>query len=97
MKKTFTPPDITPDHCLHLTSLKRMKGKGIECRKEREFRRRKVRIWSAEHCAWWRPDRAGYTTVEEMAGIYVYEDARASTWHCGPEKKIVYVIVPRVR
>lgn len=32
-------------------------------------------IWSFDHKAWWRPDRAGYTGVHESAGRYSLEEA----------------------
>ena len=51
---------------------------------------RKVRIWSGEHGAWWRPERAGYTTHLEAAGIYDFADAWDSTKHCDRSKKIVF-------
>ena len=33
------------------------------------------RIWSMEHNAFWAPNREGYTTQRDGAGIYSYEDA----------------------
>jgi len=37
---------------------------------------RKYLIWSLEHCAWWRPGRAGYTLELAGAGRYSEEEAR---------------------
>lgn len=34
-------------------------------------------IWSNEHRAWWRPDRAGYTIHTEAAGRYSRVEAIA--------------------
>jgi hypothetical protein len=34
-------------------------------------------IWSVEHCAWWKPNRAGYTYSRTEAGRYTLEEARA--------------------
>lgn len=52
-----------------------------------------TRIWSGEHRAWWRANRSGYTTDEQAAGIYSFEEAYAATRHCGPEKQIELQIV----
>ena len=72
-----------------LTGIQR---RGLANWKGREkWLRRSVRIWSAEHRAWWRPERAGYTTLLETAGVYSFADAYDATKHCGPEKRIVYV------
>ena len=54
---------------------------------------RKVRIWSAEHRAWWRPDRCGYTIHLEADGVYDFAEAWAATVGCGPEKRIEYVSI----
>lgn len=32
-------------------------------------------IWSLEHEAWWRPERNGYTTDVNEAGLYTREQA----------------------
>lgn len=83
-----------PADRLHLIVLQRMKAKGVACQKERWFLgKKKVYIWSAEHCGYWRSDAAGYTCLADDAGVYDYEDARRRTWHCGPEKKIVFEMV----
>lgn len=34
-------------------------------------------IWSIEHCAWWAPNRLGYTTATHRAGLYSLEEATA--------------------
>lgn len=75
---------------LHLIVLQRMKQKGVACAKEKAFSGKKVYIWSAEHCCYWRPGGHGYTRTCDDAGVWTYEVARAGTWHCGPEKKIVF-------
>ena len=54
---------------------------------------KRVRIWSREHYAWWRPNAYGYTIREEEAGVWNFPDAYDSTKHCGPEKKIMYYTV----
>ena len=37
----------------------------------------RVRIWSYEHGAWWRPNSMGYTTDVARAGLYSPEEADA--------------------
>lgn len=54
---------------------------------------KKVRIWSGEHCSYWRPDGAGYTYEIAAAGIYKFEEAFRKTSGCGPEKQIMYRVV----
>lgn len=51
--------------------------------------RYKVRIWSAEHNAWWRAEGKGYTLQRDEAGVYDLNDAWAHIRHLGPEKKVV--------
>lgn len=36
---------------------------------------KKVRIYSNEHQAWWRPDYCGYTEDKTKAGIFDYDKA----------------------
>jgi hypothetical protein len=52
-----------------------------------------VRIWSAEHCAFWRPKGCGYTTQLAEAGRWWIGDAFAKTRHCGPEKRIWFAFI----
>ena len=33
-------------------------------------------IWSFEHSAWWRPNRAGYTERVGEAGVYTWAETR---------------------
>lgn len=54
---------------------------------------KKVRIFSREHDAYWRPNGAGYTVDGLEAGIYSFEEAYLNTKHCGPEKRITLRIV----
>jgi hypothetical protein len=56
---------------------------------------RKVYIWSREHGAYWREGGAGYTDDKAQAGIYDFQDAYLTTRHCGREKQIEYIAVPR--
>jgi hypothetical protein len=73
---------------LTLNGIKRRGGD--QCAKFRLMQGKQVRIWSCEHLAWWRPDRAGYTVFKDAAGIYSFEDAYEATKYCGPEKRITY-------
>ena len=34
-------------------------------------------IWSMEHCAWWKPNKNGYTTLTHKAGRYTMGEAVA--------------------
>lgn len=56
--------------------------------------RQQVRIWSAEHAAWWRPLGHGYSIKDQNAGIWSFPAAYAMTKHCGPEKRIAYYALP---
>lgn len=67
-----------------------MQRKGGE-RTRAKMAGKQVWIWSAEHCAWWRPERCGYTVHRDVAGVYLFEDAWNATHHCGPEKRIEFV------
>lgn len=53
----------------------------------------RVRIWSAEHGAYWRPGGMGYTIHREAAGTWVSQDALAELRHCDPDKRIWFVFV----
>lgn len=55
-----------------------------------KWRGRKVRIYSTQWSAYWRPNGAGYTTSEAEAGTYDFDDALSRTRHCGPEKGIQF-------
>ncbi|MCW5722048.1 MAG: hypothetical protein KIS86_12985 [Devosia sp.] len=72
-----------------LTSMKRKGGE----RTKVKFAGKLVRIWSGARGAWWRPGSCGYTNDIAQAGIYSFEDAWATSSHCGREKRIAYEIV----
>lgn len=57
------------------------------------FRGKLVRIYSGEHCAWWRHNGNGYTKDEEHAGKFSFEDAYRLTAHTGPEQRIQYDLI----
>jgi hypothetical protein len=48
----------------------------------------RVRIWSVEHSAFWRPGGCGYTVHREAAGTWVSQDAFANVRHCDRDKAI---------
>lgn len=52
----------------------------------------KVRIYSGEHALYWRAEGAGYTQNRKEAGLYEFEDAWDRVSHCGPEKKIRFIL-----
>ena len=56
---------------------------------------KQVYIWSREHGAYWRPEGSGYTDDKAQAGVFGFEDAFERTKHCGREKLIEYIAVPR--
>lgn len=58
------------------------------------FAGRKVRIFSGEHNAWWRPNAAGYTTHQEAAGEYSFEEAWRYVRSLDPSKMIHIETVP---
>ncbi len=72
-------------------TLNGIKRRGLVRWKAREWwLRHRVKIWSAEHCAWWRAGGYGYTAQVECAGAFDFDDAYDRTKHCGPEKRIAY-------
>ena len=50
-----------------------------------------VRIFSAEHNAYWRKTGQGYTENENESAIWNMKRAYKRTCHCGPEKQIQFV------
>ncbi|MEM1182175.1 MAG: hypothetical protein AAGM22_27755 [Acidobacteriota bacterium] len=57
----------------------------------------RVHIFSREHRAYWGSDRSGYFADPASAGEYTFAEAWRATWHCGPEKGIVFrQCLPRV-
>lgn len=77
------------ENCRLLTSMQRRGGERTRAKLDGAT----VLIWSDEHRAWWRPDRCGYTTIRDRAGVYSFDDAWDATHHCGPEKRIVFEVV----
>jgi hypothetical protein len=65
---------------------------GSAPRKQENFAGRPVRIWSDERGAWWRAHARGYTSDPDQAGVYDFEQAYQSISHCGPEKRIAFVL-----
>ena len=87
------PIPANRDAVLSLSGIKRAEDHDVRCLKARRFRGRDVRIWSAEHRLYWRPNGQGYTSDRSEAGVYKFEDAVRRTRHCGPEKRIFYELV----
>jgi len=58
-----------------------------------ELEGRRVRIWSGEWSAWWRPEGCGYTNKADEAGVYDFANAYERTRHCGREKLIGFQVV----
>ncbi len=52
-----------------------------------------VRIYSAEHGAYWRGTGQGYTTEPNESNIWDIEEAFNRTKHCCPQKQIQFVSV----
>ena len=52
-----------------------------------------VRIYSAEHNAFWRGIGNGYTDDINASAVWHCQEAVRRTRHCGPEKQIQYVSV----
>lgn len=70
--------------------------RSIDFKVDARWLKRKVYIWSREHGAYWRPNAEGYTSDKTQAGIYGFEEAFDRTKHCGREKRIEYIAIPRV-
>ena len=51
----------------------------------------RVRIYSAEHQAFWRGTGQGYTENPLESELWFIKDAFTRTKHCGPEKRIQFV------
>lgn len=80
-----------------IISLRHIKRIGLAEWGNREWwARQNVKIWSEEHRAWWRDGGAGYTDDISQAWVLDFPTAYDETKHCGPEKKINYVVVPRM-
>jgi hypothetical protein len=54
----------------------------------------RVRIYSYQHEAYWRPNAGGYTREKEEAWVLSRAEAERITKHCGPEKRIELELVP---
>jgi hypothetical protein len=57
-----------------------------------KFKGKFVYIVSAQWGAYWRQNGSGYTDEKQNAGLYSIEDALRHTRHCGPEKRIVFIV-----
>ena len=54
----------------------------------------KVRIYSVEHGAYWRPEASGYTQCRVTAGVFTFEGAVKRTMHCDASKGIEFEVLP---
>jgi hypothetical protein len=76
-------------------TLNGIKRKGLINLKSREWwARQTVSIWSGEHAAYWRPDAQGYTTLKREAWNIDFPTAYDHVKHCGPEKQIIFMVMP---
>jgi len=61
----------------------------------------RVKIWSFEHDAWWRPDSRGYTTQEADAGLYERKEAEEIVKHANYggslNEEIVEIVTPPLK
>jgi hypothetical protein len=69
-------------------------AKESEGRRNQLLQASKVRIWSGQWMAWWRPDASGYADEPDRAGIYSGANAWERSKHAGPEKRLAYDILP---
>lgn len=56
-----------------------------------------VRIYSREHCAYWRGTGQGYTDNPQESTPWRMAEAFAKVKHAGPEKRIVFIKAEPVR
>lgn len=59
---------------------------------KRHLAGKRVRIYSRQWGAWWRPMCSGYTKDYDAAGIWLFEAAWECAKHGGPEKGIQFVL-----
>jgi hypothetical protein len=67
-----------------------IKAKRIKMERVKMELGRRVRIWSGEWMAYWRPNAAGYVEKPKYAGEWTLREAYEMTSHCGPEKQIIF-------
>lgn len=58
-----------------------------------------TRVWASSEVmirssgGLWRPEGEGYTNVKSEAGVFTLRDACKHTFHCGPEKSVVFLAI----
>lgn len=61
-----------------------------DSKRSKEFAKHLVSIRSSDGI--WRENAAGFTNKKSEAGLFTLREAAIHTFHCGPEKHVVYLI-----
>lgn len=58
---------------------------------------RRCWIFSGQWGLYWAANRCGYQEMRLLENQYSFESALRATWHCGPEKRIEFEFLRKVR